>query len=218
MKKCNKCKQIKSVDAFRKTFSWDEHRIKKRYYYRGACKNCESKDNKRYYEKNNLKLRSKRKKRWASLSALDKKSLSTGARKRIRNWKRNNKKYKNGEKYSMKLYIYYLNPILAQYKIKKCGRCWSVKNLNKYTKNIGMKGGYDWQCRECKKKMAQLHRDNNKELYSLWRRKPIEQLSDTYIKSILASRSNLKSTDIPQFLVKSKRQQIQLTRTIKRRK
>ena len=42
--------------------------------------------------------------------------------------------------------------------------------------------------------------------------------SDTYIKSILASRSNLTSLDIPQFLVESKRQQLQLKRTIKRRK
>ena len=111
----------------------------------------------------------------------------------------------------------------------ECTKCKKIKSLDGFYKRKGSKCGYRRPCIECynNKDICKWRvyskeywkeyrqRDKSKKTWRKWFLKRRENITDSYIKKLLTSRSNLRFEDIPQELVEAKRQYVKIKRITK---
>ena len=189
-KKCSICKEIKSIDKFHRN-----KRLKDGFcYYCASCaKTAFAESRKRsfvkWYAKNKTRISERRKKLyWENVDE-----------QRMKSRKYYQKKKEIQNERSKKYYWENRDKLLERSKIYQ--KAYSLKNKKK--KNESNKQYYSGNKDKIMLKQKETQKINR------------EQLADNYVKNQLTSNSILKVSDIPDELVKAKRQQIQLKRIIK---
>ena len=189
-KQCSICKEIKSLDKF----------YRNRCQSDGFCHYCKScaktsyaesrkKTSAKWYADNKTRISERRKKLY--LENVDEERMKS------RKYYQKNKESQNER--SKKYYWENRDELLEKKKIHN--KAWYLKNKKK--KNESNKQYYSGNKDKIMLKQKETQKINR------------EQLADNYVKNQLTSNSILKVSDIPDELVKAKRQQIQLKRIIK---
>lgn len=200
---CNVCNRVKTVENFRTC-----GQTKGIPHYRKKCNKCISDTpghrEKRYKRRNfERELQQQRKKR-AKLKGGD------GFR------------YESGERYSSYQYNKHLNQFLKRHGQRKCAECKLIKTFNEFTKNedihhkLSAVGHYCRKCKNIKDKIYQKSHpkvmDRCRETSAIRQNERCDNLHDTYIKNLIVAGSPLTFADVPDELVKAKRQYIKLRR------
>lgn len=121
--------------------------------------------------------------------------------------------------------------------VKRCPKCSEIKSLDCFSKNKSMKDGFSCHCKSCcllaVKKWREKNKDKryviekryqekNKDKVKEWNRKALKKrvklISDSYVKHLITTRTNLKYCDVPKELVETYRQFILFKRLIKEQK
>ena len=191
-KQCNTCKEVKPADLF--------YRNRRNKDGRGAkCKACDAIVHRRYWKK----VRSKKKQavskkdmeiiRELKYSTNDDQFLKEdltylyGAKKILDEWKSIRCKSNNAQRMA-----------LLKHGEALCTKCGYVKSVEEFKKRI-LKCSI--MCKRCEKVQLQINR---------------EMLSNSYIIKLLVGQSGLSRSDIPEALVRVKRQQQQIKRITRR--
>ena len=117
---------------------------------------------------------------------------------------------------------------------KKCSKCKNIKDLSMFYNDISQKSGIRYICKSCDNISTEIWREKNKDKYLARQRKRQhskssrkakqiisqkhrDELSDMYLRSLITKKSkDLKSSDIPDNVVKAWRGSLKLKRELKK--
>ena len=143
--------------------------------------------------------------------------------KRKKTYRKNNPEKSKRERVRFRIINYFKKLYPNNYKkinSKICSKCKNKQGIGQFHKNNTTYDGLYSYCKKCSKTLGKkFSKDNKNQIYLSKRayyNKQVEELGDYYIKQALLQGTNLKSGDIPQWLIEAKRQEIKLKRTIEK--
>ena len=145
--------------------------------------------------------------------------------KRKKTYRENNPEKSKRERIRFRIINYFRKLYPNNYKkinSKICSKCKNKQDIEQFHKNKATCDGFYSYCKKCSKTLGKRFRKDNKNQVYLSKKgyynKQVEELGDYYIKQALLQGTNLKSGDIPEEIVKAKREHLKLKRILKKNK